>query len=67
MRPKQKSNNIMLSFLQMLMGTQPSIGISNMHFEHKVMEHNGITSHKKKPGRGHPAKGYDQVNHRWID
>jgi hypothetical protein len=40
------------------------------NFTPKVLVKSGITSRAskpKKPGRGHPAKGYDQENHKWID
>jgi hypothetical protein len=59
----------MIAFLNMLMGTEPTIGTGNMKFEHKVMEHSGITSRAskpKKPGRGHPAKNYDPFTKTWV-
>jgi hypothetical protein len=42
---------------------------SNLVFNHKKLMKSDITSKAskpKKPGRGKPAKGYDQENHKWI-
>ena len=69
MKTKRRSNPIMLAFLQMLIGTLPTIGVHNMKFEHKELVKSGITSKAskpKKPYRGRPAKGYDPITKSWT-
>jgi hypothetical protein len=64
---KHKSNNLMLSFLAMLMGTEPTISIGKMKFEHKGLVKSGITAHKPQPGHHSKvvARGFNPGTNSW--
>ena len=42
------------------------LAIYEMKLQRKAMIKRGITRRKAKPGRGRPAKGYDQIKKEWI-
>lgn len=51
-----------LTFLRLFPNTEYE---HNLVFNRKQRVKSGITRHKKRPGRNHPAKGYNQETKEW--
>jgi hypothetical protein len=64
-RKRKKKNISILDMLSMLIQGSSS----NLVFNHKELAKSGFSSKAskpKKPGKGKPARGYDQETHKWM-